>query len=235
MPAKTPVLFYPDEAWVDGRRLAELLVGRAVAAGAERRFGAAVSNIATGTDGSVRTLTLSDESRLDADVVVNAAGPGAAGIAALVARHLPMRREPGVVTRIDGEQVPIRHVMHAPHIEIRPDADTSMVLHSREIDALIDTGEEPGELARLLHASVQRVIPGLAGSRIAGTRVSNRPIPADGFPSVGAVPAVPGYYEAVSHSGITLGPVIGRLLAAEILTGESEEMLADFRPERFPA
>lgn len=235
VPAKTPVLFYPDEAWVDGRRLADVLVGQAVADGAERRFGAAVSNIATGADGSVRTLTLSDESRLDVDIVVNAAGPSAAGIAALVARHLPMRREPGAVTRIDCEQVPIQHVMHAPHIEIRPDGDASMVLHSREIDALIDTGEEPGELARLLHESVQRVIPELADSRIIETRVSNRPIPADGFPSVGAVPAVPGYYEAVSHSGITLGPVIGRLLAAEILTGKRDAMLADFRPERFPA
>jgi glycine/D-amino acid oxidase-like deaminating enzyme len=235
MPAKTPVLFYPDEAWVDGRRLADILVGQAVEDGAERRFGAAVSNIATGADGSVRSLTLSDESRLDVDIVVNAAGPSAAGIAALVARHLPMRREPGAVTRIDCAQVPIQHVMHAPHIEIRPDADASMVLHSREIDALIDTGEEPAELARLLHESVQRVIPGLVDSRITQTRVSNRPIPADGFPSVGAVSTVPGYYEAVSHSGITLGPVIGRLLASEILTGERDKMLADFRPERFTA
>jgi glycine/D-amino acid oxidase-like deaminating enzyme len=125
--------------------------------------------------------------------------------------------------------------MHAPHIEIRPDGDASMVLHSREIDALIDTAEDPAELGRLLHASVRRVLPGLDDSRVLETRVSNRPIPADGFPSVGAVPSVPGYYEAVSHSGITLGPVLGRLLAAEILDGTPDAMLTDFRPERFPA
>ncbi|MFI1435391.1 hypothetical protein [Streptomyces lydicus] len=46
--------------------------------------------------------------------------------------------------------------------------------------------------------------------------------------------SVPGYYEAVSHSGITLGPVIGRLLASEILSGQRDETLADFRPERCP-
>jgi glycine/D-amino acid oxidase-like deaminating enzyme len=45
--------------------------------------------------------------------------------------------------------------------------------------------------------------------------------------------AVPGYYEAVTHSGITLGPVIGRLLATEILTGNSDTMLTDFRPDRY--
>lgn len=44
---------------------------------------------------------------------------------------------------------------------------------------------------------------------------------------------MPGYYEAVSHSGITLGPVVGRLLASEILSGQRDKMLADFHPERF--
>ncbi len=39
---------------------------------------------------------------------------------------------------------------------------------------------------------------------------------------------MPGYYEAVTHSGITVGPVIGRLLAEEILTGTRDELLADF-------
>ena len=154
-----------------------------------------------------------------------------------------MRREPGVVTRIDCAQVPICRAMHAPHIEMRPDGDASMVLHSREIDALIDTvdpvdtadtGEGAAELARLLHELARQVVLELANSRIAQARVAHRPIPGDGFPSVGAVPSVPGYYEAVSHSGITLGPVIGRLLAAEILGGERDELLADFRPERFP-
>lgn len=235
MPGEVPVLFYPDEAWVHGRHLVGRLVGEAVASGAKLRSGIAVCDIGTHADGSIRTVALSDGSRLDVDIVVNAAGPSASKVAGLVARHLPMRREPGVVTRIDCAQVPVHRVLHAPHLEIRPDGDASMVLHSREIDALIDTGEKPAQLARLLHESARHVVPELGNSRIAQTRVAERPIPADGFPSVGAVPSVPGYYEAVSHSGITLGPVIGRLLASEILSGRRDEMLADFRPERFPS
>ncbi|MFI6620092.1 NAD(P)/FAD-dependent oxidoreductase [Streptomyces sp. NPDC050528] len=240
LPDEVPVLLYPDEAWVHGRHLVDRLVGQVVAAGGELRSDTEVRDIGTGADGSVRTVVLSDGSRLDADIVVNAAGPGASHVAGLVARHLPMRREPGIVTRIDCPQVPIHRAMHAPHIEMRPDGDAAMVLHSREIDALIDTmdtldtGEAAAELARLLHDLARQVVPELANSRIAQARVAHRPIPADGFPSVGAVPSVPGYYEAVSHSGITLGPVIGRLLAAEILDGQRDELLADFRPERFP-
>ncbi|MEU6325555.1 FAD-dependent oxidoreductase [Streptomyces sp. NPDC047009] len=233
MPDKIPVMFYPDEAWVHGRHLVGRLVGQAVASGAEHRCGTAVCDIGTGADGSIRTVALSDGSCLDVDIVVNAAGPSASHVAGLIARHLPMRREPGVVARLGCAQVPVRRPMHAPHIEIRPDGDASAVLHSREIDALIDTGEDPVELARLLHESARHVVPELGNSRIAQTRVVNRPVPADGYPTVGAVPCVPGYYEAVSHSGITLGPVIGRLLASEILSGKKDEMLADFRPERF--
>lgn len=234
MPDEAAVVFYLDEGWVLGHRLVERLVAQAEADGAEHRFGTAVREIGTGSDGSARTVVLSDGSRLDVDAVVNAAGPDAAAVAELVGRHLPMRREPGVVTRIEVDRLPVRRVMHAPHIELRPDGEASMLLHSREIDALIDTGAEPEELARLLQESARRVLPGLGATRHAGTRVSYRPIPGDGFPSVGAVPSVPGYYEAVSHSGITLGPVLGRMLAAEILDGARDAMLADFRPERFP-
>jgi glycine/D-amino acid oxidase-like deaminating enzyme len=234
VPGEAPVVFYPDEAWVHGRHLVGRLVERAVEVGAERRFGVAVGGIGTGADGSVRTVALSDGSSLDVDAVVNAAGPSASRIAGLIARQLPMRREPGAITRIGCAQVPVHRGMHAPHIEIRPDGDDSVVLHSREVDALIDTGETPAELGRLLHESARHVVPELGTSRIAETRVADRPIPGDGFPSVGAVPSVPGYYEAVSHSAITLGPVIGRLLASEILSGSTDGMLADFRPERFP-
>ncbi|WP_369359946.1 NAD(P)/FAD-dependent oxidoreductase [Streptomyces sp. cg2] len=233
MPGEVPVVFYADEAWVHGRHLVGRLVGQAVASGAELRSGTAVCDVGTGADGSIRTVGLSDGSCLDVDIVVNAAGPHASHVAGLVARHLPMRREPGAVTRIGCAQVPVHRAMHAPHVEIRPDGDGSVLLHSREIDALVDTGEGPAQLARRLHESARHVVPELGNSRIAQTRVAHRPIPADGFPSVGAVPSVPGYYEAVTHSGITLGPVVGRLLASEILSGKRDELLADFRPERF--
>ncbi|MFD9634305.1 NAD(P)/FAD-dependent oxidoreductase [Streptomyces violascens] len=234
LPDDVPVLFYPDEAWVHGRHLVSRLVGLAVASGAELRTGAAVRDIVVRPDGRPETVALSDGSRLGVDAVVNAAGPHASHVAELVARRLPMRREAGVVTRLTcGQRAPVHRALHAPHIEIRPDGAGSVVLHSREIDALIDTGQDPAELAQMLRDSARHVVPELGNARIAQTRVSNRPIPADGFPSVGALPSVPGYYEAVSHSGITLGPVIGRLLAAEILSGKRDEMLADFRPERF--
>ena len=42
-----------------------------------------------------------------------------------------------------------------------------------------------------------------------------------------------GYYVAVTHSGITLSPLLGKLAAAEIITGRPDPALAAFRPARF--
>jgi glycine/D-amino acid oxidase-like deaminating enzyme len=38
-----------------------------------------------------------------------------------------------------------------------------------------------------------------------------------------------------THSGVTLGPLLGQLIAGEILGGAPAAALAPFRPERFGA
>jgi glycine/D-amino acid oxidase-like deaminating enzyme len=46
------------------------------------------------------------------------------------------------------------------------------------------------------------------------------------------VPGRPGLYLIVSHSGGTMGPLLGRLAALEIAHGELDPRLAEFRPAR---
>ena len=43
---------------------------------------------------------------------------------------------------------------------------------------------------------------------------------------------VPGLYLALSHSGMTLAPAIGAMLAAEILTGAVDPRIAAYAPGR---
>jgi glycine/D-amino acid oxidase-like deaminating enzyme len=57
-------------------------------------------------------------------------------------------------------------------------------------------------------------------------------MPADGLSAVGPVPALPGYYLVLTHSGVTLAPVLSRLVAEEITTGAPPAMLLPFRPDR---
>jgi glycine/D-amino acid oxidase-like deaminating enzyme len=58
-------------------------------------------------------------------------------------------------------------------------------------------------------------------------------MPRDERPMVGGIPGLEGFYLAVSHSGVTLGPLWGRVVAAELLAGALDSRLAPYRPARF--
>jgi glycine/D-amino acid oxidase-like deaminating enzyme len=227
----TPVAVFPDEGWIHGRSLVDRLVEEAENQGAELCIGRAVSGISLREGHTL--ITLAGGPRIEVDGVVNAAGPAGAQIAALVGRVLPMRHEPGLVARLQCERVPIRRAMHSPHVELRPDGENLVAIHSREIDAFIDQDQDRRELAKRLRRLAVEVVPALGPAELVGSRVALRPIPGDGFPSVGAVEGLAGYYEAITHSGITLGMIIGRLLALEVVDGTVDDLVKSFRPGRF--
>jgi glycine/D-amino acid oxidase-like deaminating enzyme len=58
-------------------------------------------------------------------------------------------------------------------------------------------------------------------------------MPADGEPIVGAVAGVPGLYLAVMHAAVTLAPIMGRLVARELIDGTIEPALSGCRLDRF--
>ena len=57
----------------------------------------------------------------------------------------------------------------------------------------------------------------------------------DGLPLLGFLPGLEGFYTAVSHSGVTLGPLFGKLVAGELVEGRIDPRLEPYRPTRFPA
>jgi glycine/D-amino acid oxidase-like deaminating enzyme len=226
----TPVAVFGDEGWVHGQSLVSRLVTEAQTHGAELVVDSTV--IAITRDGRISEIVQAGGRRIEVDGVVNAAGPAGGQIAALVGRVLPMRHEPGMVARLRSRGVPIGRAMHAPHVELRPEGEDLVAIHSREIDALIDQDVGGQELPARLRALAVDVVPALAASELIGSKVVMRPVPGDGFPSVGAVDGVGGYYEAITHSGITLGIIIGRLLAQEIVEGTVDDLLRPYRPGR---
>lgn len=61
---------------------------------------------------------------------------------------------------------------------------------------------------------------------------ADRPMPSDGLPAIGF--CRPGLFCVVSHSGITLGPLLGELAAIEVCEiATAEDLVGDFRPTRF--
>ncbi|SNS02344.1 hypothetical protein SAMN04488107_0898 [Geodermatophilus saharensis] len=64
--------------------------------------------------------------------------------------------------------------------------------------------------------------------------MGTRPVPADGSPVVGPVPGVAVVHLAVVHSALTLAPVVGRLVAAEVVCASTPSSCA-LRPVRLLA
>ncbi len=225
---------FPEESWVDAPALTRTLVRAAGRNGMQTRFGDGVYGIET--DGEGVTLRLEDGEAVRADVVVNAAGAKGASVAEMVDRKLPLDVFPGLLVRVAISGEPLSHLMHTPRINIRPDDSGFVLLHHDSIDEQLTddfTGIEDPLCVELLERA-RRVLPALEDAEIVETRFGMRPVPSDGHSCVGALSAIPGYYEAVTHSGVTLGPIIGRLLAREILTGDVDPLIAPYRPDRFP-
>ncbi len=79
---------------------------------------------------------------------------------------------------------------------------------------------------------LKRLFPALAAVTIDEIRPAIRPIPGDGRPAVGET-RVPGLWLGCTHSGMTLAPLIGSVLADEISAGILHPTFSAYRPTRF--
>ena len=227
------IAHFPDESWVDAPALTRTLVQAASHNGAPTMVGNRVCSIEAGDKGA--TLGLENGDTVYADAVVNATGAGATSVAGMVGRELPLEVFRGLLVRVAVTGGPLHHLMHTPRINLRPEGPGYVLLHHDSVDEKLTdnfAGTEDPLCAELLERG-RRVLPALAEAEIVEARFGIRPVPADGHSCVGALSEIPGYYEAVTHSGVTLGPLVGRLLAREILTGEVDPLIAPFRPDRF--
>jgi glycine/D-amino acid oxidase-like deaminating enzyme len=77
------------------------------------------------------------------------------------------------------------------------------------------------------------VLPAARKVEIVEIRVGIRPMPADRHTIAGRIPPLGNLWMIATHSGITLGPVLGHLLTEEIVRGTPSTLLAPFRPARF--
>ncbi len=225
---------FPDDAWIDAPVLVERRLARAVGRGAIVRPGTPVSGFkrANGTIRAVRTA--SDE--IEADAVVLAAGPATERLAAEAGVAVPMAPSPGLLATVRTSNVSLTHVIHAGPVAMRAAAGGGVVLSSREIDATLDAStrsmEPDAEPCRELLQRGGRILPALRGARVDLARIGVRSVATDGLPVAGFAPDIENLYVLVAHSGATLAPVLGRLVAAE-LTGETSQRLQPYRPARF--
>lgn len=224
--------WFSTEGWIDGPELARTMCNLAAQAGATLRFACEVTAINRDGD-KVTGVTLANGEIISADLVMNCAGPGADKVAALAGRTLPLAPTKGLIVRVTPGNGVIGRVIHGAKVHMRPDGNGMLVLHHGEADIAISNGEPANVWANILRERLIEYVPAAEGIRISRWSIGTRPIPADGRATAGLLPSLPGYGEITTHSAITMGPLLGKLIATEIITGERDPLLANFSPERF--
>lgn len=229
----TRVAHFADERAVDAAALARALLDRAQARGAEMRAGQAV--IAFSRRGErITGVTLARGEQIAADWVINCAGPDADHVAQLAGRTLPLDPQIGIIIQVRA-RARLRGIVDGGGVLARPaDRDGErLLIQQNAADAALRSGVPAARVAEEMAAALRNLLP--EGASIAAEQwtVAVRPIPRDGVSSAGLLPAIPGYGEIVTHSGVTLAPLLGRLVAAEIAGQALDPLLASFRPERF--
>lgn len=239
-PGVEHVAYYPDEGYVAVVPMIRHLLDEARRHGARLMTGQTV--IGMSLDGNrVTGVQLGDGTSMEADRVVICCGRHSGALAALAGAHIPMLDPAvpgspavGLLARTRPLFARLSTLVCADELMMRPDGGGRLLVHSDPLDAVVAAGGADDRLvAEQLVGQVPTHLAGAEGVELEAHQIGLRALPEDLLPAVGWTPEVDGLYVVVSHSGITLAPVLGELVAAEVAEGVDDPLLADFRPTRF--
>lgn len=176
---------------------------------------------------------LTDAGRFEADHVVLAAGAETAKLASTAGFEFPLTAPPGLLVHTHPVPKLINGLILSPELHLRQ-TDEGRLVAGTDF-AGTDPGTDPAKAAEELFLKLKSFIRSGPSLSLEHYTVGYRPMPEDGFPIIGNAPGVAGLYIAVTHSGITLAPAIGRFVAEEVLSGRRDPLLTPYDPERFRA
>lgn len=170
------------------------------------------------------------EGVIEMDRVVIAVGSASPGLLAPLGYTLPLQSPEGLLVHSEPLPPVLRGLLITPGLHVRQTVEGRLVGGFDFVGSVV---EDPVKAARTMIERMSAMLCTPEPIRYAHTTIGLRPTPADGFPAVGPVPGVGGLFLAATHSGITLAPAIGAMLAREVLTGTADPLLAPYRPDRF--
>lgn len=238
-------MHYPDDAQVQPSLATQAMLARAVHLGARLVVDEVVAGVvAAGRATGVRTRT----GAIEADAVVNCAGPWSGEAAALFGSILDIRPRRGTILVTAAMPQRVFHkVYDADYVGAVGSGDaalqTSTVVESTPSGTvLIGSSRERvgfsdrGLLAPLseIAAKAQRVFPFLRDTMLLRTYHGFRPYAPDHLPAIGADATVAGLFHAAGHegAGIGLAPTTGALIAHALLGAPAPLDPTPFLPAR---
>jgi glycine/D-amino acid oxidase-like deaminating enzyme len=169
---------------------------------------------------------------MQGDKVVVATGAWSQKMLARFDIDLPMDNRTGVIVHTLPTAPVVDHVIMSPDIHFRQNIKGRIIMGEIFSGGGLDESisESPVEFAAKMLERLKTRLPDVKDLTVDRIMVGKRPVPQDGMPAVGMLGGV---YVAVMHSGITLAPLVGKLVAQEIIEGQASDLLTDFRPTRF--
>jgi len=228
-------VFSPEDTQVDNRKLVAALRVAAEAAGVSVREYRSVRAISS-RGGRVDGIILADGTKVEADVVVLAAGAWARGIEGVDPKlRPPVRPIKGqmLALSMDSAAPLLSHVVWAPGAYLVPRRDGRLLVGATVEEKGYDTSLTAGGILTLLEAA-WRAVPAIEELAVDEMWVGHRPGSRDDAPILGAGP-IDGLIYATGHhrNGILLAPITADAMARLILDGVVEAVIRPFGIERF--
>jgi sarcosine oxidase, subunit beta len=221
--------YCPAEGHANPFLAAPLFARRAVDGGAVVRTGVEVTAVEPGF------LLTTTAGPLRARRVVDAAGAWADDVAALSGVTLPIRREGLHVNVTEPRQKVLEPLVQhiGRRLTLKQAANGTFIIGGgwparRE--------ERPARYSTIWQSAAGnaavavRVMPGLADVRVVRMWTGVMAFTDDLQPVVGEVESLPGYFICIATTGFTLGPMIAKMLAANMARGEA--LPPEYAPDR---
>lgn len=239
-PRSGDIWHFPTEALVSPSVLMARLWSEARSHSVDLRENIGVVDVAETPDGV--TLQLSTNERWQGDYCVLATGRwtpeliSTLGVSlAMLDANRPDKRACGFLASTAPQFVQLRANIIGPDMNVRPDGGGRLLLQAPDLDDRADPAYQAavdGFIGQQMLMRLRRLFCNTDYARIERLSVGQRSRPADGLPAVGFITNQQRAYVVATHSGMTLGPLLGRLVAEELVHQRRDSLLNDYSPGR---
>jgi len=235
-----PIAYFAREAYCYPQLYLAYLLTTAADLGVRVINGAQVESFDVAGDRPM--VRLADGSVIGCEQVVSCVGRWTETLLTQAGVTLPMAtfEHPGDVTVgylavTNPLPVSLARLVTTSQLNVHPDGGGRLMLQALDLDGTADPRELPttdSPLGEELLDRLAGVLRNTVTASIVELRVGQRAIPADGLTVAGPLPSVPWLYVVATHSGVTLAPLLGNLVAEEISSATAQDLLTAFRPDR---
>lgn len=169
---------------------------------------------------------------LPADLVILATGAWTRFLGETAGAHLPTKPVKGQLIAFASSPVRPKHVLAGHGGYARPRVDGTTIVAATEEDAGFDRRVTGDGVAWLLELT-RTICPVLLAGELVESWTGLRPGTEEGEPLIGPVPGVEGLWVSAGHfrTGAKEAPATAELVAASIIEGRADPLLAPFAPQ----